>query len=60
MFNISNTGQRIAFLRMEKGLTQEQMADLLGVTGQAVSKWEKGRALPDTALLPIIGTGYLY
>lgn len=54
MFNISNTGQRIAFLRMEKGLTQEQMADLLGVTGQAVSKWEKGRALPDTALLPII------
>ncbi|HEX7714169.1 MAG TPA: helix-turn-helix transcriptional regulator [Bacillota bacterium] len=45
-------GQRIAMLRKEKGFTQEEIADELGVTGQAVSKWENGNALPDLLLLP--------
>lgn len=45
-------GERIALLRKEKGFTQEQIAVKLNITAQAVSKWEKGNALPDTAILP--------
>lgn len=55
MLENTAAGQRIAGFRKEKGLTQEQLARLLNVTGQAISKWEKGQALPDTALLPAIG-----
>lgn len=54
MLDSNKIGQRIAGLRKEKGYTQEQLARLLNVTGQAVSKWEKGQALPDTTLLPVI------
>ena len=45
--------QTIAALRKEKGLTQEQLGALVGVSAQAVSKWEKGGA-PDVELLPAI------
>ena len=44
-------GNFIAFLRKEKNLTQHQLADALGVTDRAVSKWENGRGLPDLSLL---------
>lgn len=54
MLNHTKIGQRIALLRKEHGYTQEQLAGLLHVTGQAVSKWEKGNALPDTSLLPAL------
>ena len=47
-------GNRIALLRREKGLTGERFAELLGVSAQAVSKWENGKNLPETALLPQI------
>ncbi len=40
-------------LRKEKGLTQEELAESVGVSAQAVSKWELG-SLPDAALLPVI------
>ena len=40
--------------RIEKQLTQEQMADLLGVSAPAVNKWEKGISYPDITLLPPI------
>lgn len=54
MISISKTGQRIALLRKEKGITQDQLAGILNVSGQAVSKWENGHALPDTTILPSI------
>lgn len=39
--------ERIAAIRKTKGLTQEQLGELVGVTRQAVSKWESGQAVPD-------------
>ncbi len=45
-------GNQIKNLRQTKGLTQEALAEKLGVTAQAVSKWERGTALPDIGLLP--------
>ena len=40
-------GERIAALRKEKGLSQEALGEIVGVTRQAVSKWEADKALPD-------------
>lgn len=45
------TGEVIRNLRKEKNLTQEQMADMLGVSAPAVNKWENGVSMPDVALL---------
>ncbi|MDE6442168.1 MAG: helix-turn-helix transcriptional regulator [Clostridia bacterium] len=42
------TGEKIAKCRKEKGLTQEQLAQTLGVTRQAVSRWEGDIAFPET------------
>ena len=44
----------IAKYRKELGLTQEGLALKLGVTNQAVSKWESGQSCPDIALLPLL------
>ena len=44
-------GAQIARLRKEKGLTQNDLGDRLDVSFQAVSKWERGETLPDTAIL---------
>lgn len=44
-------GQQIASARREKGMTQEMLAEKLGVTRQAVARWETGKALPGTANL---------
>ncbi len=44
-------GERIKKLRREKDLTQEKMADLLGVSYQAISKWECGLSNPDLGLI---------
>ena len=40
--------------RLEKGLTQEQVANYLGVSTPAVNKWEKGTTYPDIVLLPVL------
>lgn len=45
--------ERIAALRKERGLTQEQLGKMVGVSSQAVGKWEKGGA-PDVELLPVL------
>lgn len=45
-------GKRIARLRKEKGMSQENLAEKLGVSSQAVSKWENDQSCPDISLLP--------
>lgn len=47
-------GNKIAELRKEKSMTQEALANKLGVSNQAVSKWEANQSCPDIQLLPII------
>ena len=47
-------GQRIAMLRKGKGMTQEALADAMGVSAQAVSKWENDVSCPDITLLPAL------
>ena len=48
----SSLGSRIAELRRKKNMTQEDLANALGVTPQAVSKWENDLSCPDITLLP--------
>lgn len=47
-------GKNIADLRKSNGMTQEQLAETLGVSSQTVSKWENGITMPDIMLLPVI------
>lgn len=51
MLNMSET---IKARRRELGMTQERLAQLLGVSGPAVSKWEQGASYPDVTLLPAL------
>ena len=47
-------GENIKKLRKEKELTQEALAVFLGVSFQAISKWERGETYPDITMLPLI------
>jgi transcriptional regulator with XRE-family HTH domain len=47
-------GQTISHLRKKCNLTQEQLANSIGVSAQAVSKWETDSSYPDINLLPVI------
>ena len=47
-------GERISDFRKKQGLTQLKLAELLGVTDKAVSKWERNISFPDISLLPDI------
>ena len=50
------TGATIKAIREAKGITQTQLAEMIGVTGKAVSKWETGKGLPDISLLQPLAT----
>lgn len=49
-------GENVKRLRIQKKLTQEQLADILGVSAQAISRWEHGTTYPDITLLPTIAS----
>lgn len=51
-----NIGKKIKELRKQRGITQEQLAESIGVSFQAVSKWENNIALPDITLVPILAS----
>lgn len=48
----TKTGGLIRALRTQKGLTQKELAEAVGVGDKAVSKWERGLGCPDVSLLP--------
>lgn len=52
----STLGTRISELRKQKGYTQEEFSDMLGVSAQAVSKWENDISCPDIMLIPQIAS----
>lgn len=47
-------GQFIAALRKSRGFTQQEVAERLGITDKTVSKWERGKGLPDITAIPAI------
>ena len=47
-------GDRLAGLRRSTGMTQDALASRLGVSAQAVSKWERAVCCPDISLLPAL------
>ncbi len=47
-----NIGDNLKQLRLQKGLTQEQLAEVFGVSSQAISRWENNTSYPDITLLP--------
>lgn len=51
-----NIGQTIKSMRMEKDITQETLANFLGVTNQSISKWERNETYPDITMLPAIAS----
>ena len=49
-------GEKIKFLRKQKNLSQEVLANYLGISFQAVSKWESGVTMPDVTMIPAIAS----
>lgn len=56
--NENKTGKLFQQLRKQEGYTQSDLAEVLGVTFQAVSKWERGENLPDSLILVELSTMY--
>lgn len=52
-----NFAEKLKLLRKERNITQEELAELLSVSRQAVSKWESGTGYPETEKLLIISKG---
>lgn len=51
---IDGFGKRLAKMRKQRSLTQNELAEKLSITPQAISKWERGEGLPDVTLFPAI------
>lgn len=47
-----NIGNQIKYLRKEKDITQEELAEILGVSYQSVSRWETGPVIPTWSCFP--------
>ena len=54
--DLNKTGKFIADLRRQRGLTQKDLAEQIGVTDKAVSRWETGRGFPDISFLPALAS----
>ena len=54
--NQEQIGKFIAELRKEKNMTQQELADKIGVTDRAISNWENGRRLPDLSLIKVVAS----
>ncbi len=52
--NQQATGDFIALKRKEKNLTQEQLAEKIGVSNKTISKWENGKCMPDYSVVEIL------
>lgn len=52
MFNLKKVGLKISELRKSKNMTQMELADLMNISFQAVSNWERGSSMPDISKLP--------
>ena len=52
--DMEKVGRQIAALRKQKGLTQNELGTRLGISFQAVSRWERGETLPDTGILLLL------
>lgn len=46
--------EKLKAYRNENKVTQQQIADLIGVTSQSISKWEREESYPDIAILPLL------
>jgi Predicted transcriptional regulators len=55
MFNQVKFGEKLKLYRKEKKLTQNELSAQIGVSSQAISKWEKGECLPDVYNLKLLG-----
>ena len=51
-----NIGNKIRALRKQRGITQEQLAEAVGISFQAISKWENNISLPDITLAPALAS----
>lgn len=54
MFDMQKIGKRISDSRKAKNMTQMELADIMGVSFQAVSNWERGNSMPDISKLPTL------
>ncbi|MBR5420772.1 MAG: helix-turn-helix transcriptional regulator [Lachnospiraceae bacterium] len=53
-----NIGQKIKQLRFQHSLTQDQLAEKLGISAQAISKWENSVSMPDISILPALSEAF--
>ncbi len=58
MFDTMKTGQRIVEFRKRKNLTQAELADMMNVSYQAISNWERGNSMPDISKLPDLAAAF--